>query len=88
MTEKHIDDSSAPLIEHLTELRSRLIKSIIAFVVLMMVCFAFADPIYEFLAQPLRDAMLNRDMDPTLIFTGPHKLFFTYISVSIFGGFD
>ena len=73
MTEKHIEDSSAPLLDHLIELRTRLIRSILAFVVAMMVCFAFAEPLFEFLAEPIKQAMLNRGHDPTLIFTGAHK---------------
>ena len=40
MSEQHIEDSAAPLIEHLIELRTRLIRSILAFVVAMMLCFA------------------------------------------------
>lgn len=87
MTEKHIEESSAPLIDHLVELRSRLIWCILAFVVAMMACFAIAQPIYEFLARPLENALLKHGHDPKIIFTGPHKLFFTYISVSMFGGF-
>ena len=86
MTEKHIEDSSAPLIDHLIELRTRLIRSILAFVVAMMVCFAFAEPLFEFLAEPIKQAMLKRGNDPTLIFTGAHKVFFTYVSVAMFGG--
>ncbi len=86
MTEKQIEDSSAPLIDHLIELRTRLIRSILAFVVAMMVCFAFAEPLFEFLAEPIKQAMLNRGRDPALIFTGAHKVFFTYVSVAMFGG--
>ena len=59
MSENKIEDSSAPLIDHLIELRTRLIRSIGAFVVAMMVCFAVADPIYEFLAEPIKQAMIN-----------------------------
>jgi len=87
MTEKHIEDSSAPLMDHLIELRSRLIWCIVAFLVAMMACFAVAQPIYEFLARPLEHALVKHGHDPKIIFTGPHKLFFTYISVSMFGGF-
>ena len=86
MTEHKIEDSSAPLIDHLIELRTRLIRSILAFVVAMMVCFAFAEPIFEFLAEPIKQAMQNRGHDPALIFTGAHKVFFTYVSVAMFGG--
>jgi sec-independent protein translocase protein TatC len=86
MTEHKIEDSSAPLIDHLIELRTRLIRSIAAFVIAMMVCFAVADPIYEFLAEPIKQAMINRGHDPTLIVTGAHKVFFTYVSLAMFGG--
>ncbi|NCW69398.1 MAG: twin-arginine translocase subunit TatC, partial [Marivivens sp.] len=44
-----IEDTSAPLIEHLTELRSRLIKSLGAFVVAMVICFTVWNPIFDFL---------------------------------------
>lgn len=87
MTEKHIEDSAAPLMEHLIELRSRLIKCVLAFVVAMMVCFAVADPIYAFLSEPLREALLAKSHDPTMIITAPQEIFFVYISVSMFGGF-
>jgi sec-independent protein translocase protein TatC len=87
MTEKHIEDSSAPLIDHLIELRSRLIKSIAAFVVAMMICFAIAEPIYRFMARPLQQALIDHGKDPTIVFFGPQELFFLYISLSMFGGF-
>lgn len=87
MTEKHIEESTAPLIDHLMELRTRLIWSIAAFVVAMMACFAVAEPIFDFLAAPMKDAMLRKGHDPQLIFTGAHKVFFTYVQVSMFGGF-
>ncbi len=48
-----IDDSSAPLIEHLAELRTRLIKSLAAFVVGMVICFTVWNPIFNFLTQPI-----------------------------------
>jgi sec-independent protein translocase protein TatC len=86
MSENKIEDSSAPLIDHLIELRTRLIRSIGAFVVAMMVCFAVADPIYEFLAEPIKQAMINRGHDPKMIVTGAHKVFFTYVSLAMFGG--
>ena len=48
-----IDDSTAPLIEHLAELRSRLIHSVAAFLVGMIICFTVATPIFNFLTAPL-----------------------------------
>ncbi len=87
MTEKHIEESSAPLLDHLVELRSRLIRAILAFIVAMMACFAVAEPIFDFLAAPMKEAILRKGRDPSLIFTGAHKVFFTYVQVSMFGGF-
>ena len=87
MSDKHIEDSSAPLIDHLIELRSRLIRSIIAFVIAMMICFGFAEPLFDFLAQPIKHSMEKAGHDPELIFTGAHKVFFTYVQLSMFGGF-
>ncbi|HSF95702.1 MAG TPA: twin-arginine translocase subunit TatC [Thermohalobaculum sp.] len=87
MSEKHIEDSSAPLIDHLIELRSRLIRSISAFVVAMLLCFAIAEPLFDFLAQPIKHSMEKAGHDPELIFTGAHKVFFTYVQLSMFGGF-
>jgi sec-independent protein translocase protein TatC len=49
MTQADIDASRAPLMEHLIELRSRLLKSVIAFVILFFVCFFFAKQIYNIL---------------------------------------
>ena len=43
-----IEESSAPLIEHLTELRTRLIRSLLAFIVGMMICFTIATPVFNF----------------------------------------
>lgn len=86
MTEHKIEDSSAPLIDHLIELRTRLIRAIAVFIVAVMISFAFADPLFEFLAEPMKQAMLNRGNDPALIFTGAQKVFFTYVSVAMFGG--
>jgi len=87
MTEKHIEDSSAPLLDHLIELRSRLIWCIVAFIVAMMICFAIADPIYQFLGDPLRKALIAKGHDPGIIVTSPQEIFFVYVSVSMFGGF-
>ena len=58
-TEDTIDDSSAPLIEHLAELRNRLIKSALAFIVGMVLCFTVATPIFNFLTAPLCTRWLN-----------------------------
>jgi len=52
-----IDDSSAPLVEHLAELRNRLIWSVGAFMVGMVLCFIVAEPILDFMLLPIEEAM-------------------------------
>ena len=87
MSEDEIDASSAPLIEHLAELRTRLIRSLIAFCVAMIAAFAVAQPIFNFLAAPLAKLMVEHGQKPELIYTGLQQGFFTQIRISVFGGF-
>lgn len=87
MSTDEIDDSSAPLIEHLAELRTRLIRSALAFVVAMVVCFAIAEPILNFLTDPIADILRSRGEDPRLIFTAPQEKFFVLIRISVIMGF-
>ena len=82
-----IEDSSAPLIEHLTELRSRLIKSVVAFLIGMIICFTVATPIFNFLTNPLCQVMAERGQSCDLIFISPQEGFFVAIKVSLLGGF-
>jgi sec-independent protein translocase protein TatC len=85
-TEDEIADSSAPLIEHLAELRTRLIRSVLAFLVAMIACFTVAEPILEFLAQPIADVLRARGENPQLIFTAPQEKFFVLIRISVIFG--
>ena len=85
--EDHIEDSSAPLIEHLAELRTRLIRSVIAFVVAMVACFPFAESILEFIAAPIAEILRARGESPQLIFTAPQEKFFVLVRISVIGGF-
>jgi sec-independent protein translocase protein TatC len=82
-----IDDTSAPLIEHLAELRNRLIKSALAFLVGMVLCFTVATPIFNFLTAPLCTVLAERGQDCDLIFISPQEGFFVAIKVSFLGGF-
>ncbi|WP_170370578.1 twin-arginine translocase subunit TatC [Ruegeria arenilitoris] len=82
-----IEDTSAPLIEHLTELRTRLIHSVVAFLIGMIICFTVATPIFNFLTQPLCDVLSERGQDCDLIFISPQEGFFVAIKVSLLGGF-
>ncbi|MCK0166937.1 twin-arginine translocase subunit TatC [Jannaschia sp. S6380] len=79
-----IDDSSAPLIEHLAELRTRLIRSVAAFLAAMVLCFIVAEPILKFLLLPIEDTMRRLgNPNPTMIYTAPQEYFFTLIRVSV-----
>ncbi|MCA2013409.1 twin-arginine translocase subunit TatC [Cereibacter sphaeroides] len=83
-----IDDSSAPLIEHLAELRSRLIWSVVAFVVAMVFCFAFGDQLLDFLLRPIEDTMRSLgNPNPVMQYTAPQEYFFTLVQISMVGGF-
>jgi sec-independent protein translocase protein TatC len=82
-----IEESSAPLIEHLAELRTRLIRSVLAFVVGMVAMFTVAEPILEFISQPLAEVLRARGEDARLIFTAPQEKFFVLIRISIIMGF-
>lgn len=82
-----IDDSSAPLIEHLAELRTRIIWSLLAFVVMMVLCYTVWQPIYNFLTQPICAALDARGQDCQLQIIKLQEGFFTAINISFFGGF-
>lgn len=82
-----IDDSSAPLIEHLAELRNRLIRSLAAFVVAMLVCFTVWNPIFNFLTKPLCTALAdNGQQDCGLVMIALQEGFFVAVSISMLGG--
>lgn len=82
-----IDDSSAPLIEHLKELRSRLIWSVLAFVVGMVICFSVWNPIFNFMTLPICDALADRGQDCGLILLKLQEGFFVALHISFVGGF-
>ncbi len=82
-----IDDSTAPLIEHLAELRSRLIHSAVAFIIAMVISFTFWNPVFNFLTHPLCNAMAERGQpDCGLILIKLQEGFFVAISISLLGG--
>ena len=86
-TPNDIDDSSAPLIEHLAELRTRLIWSALAFIVAMCVCYAVWNPVYNFLTRPICHALEGRGQECGLILLKLQEGFFVAIQISFFGGF-
>jgi sec-independent protein translocase protein TatC len=83
-----IEDSSAPLIEHLRELRTRLIRSIIAFIIGIVIAFTVAEPILQFLLGPIEHTLRNLgDPSPTLQYTSPQEYLFTLFRISMVFGF-
>ncbi len=82
--DQNIESSKAPLLEHLVELRNRLLRSVIVFAVFFVICFIFAEDIYNFLVQPLADLFEGQE-NRRLIYTALHETFFTFLKVSFFG---
>lgn len=86
-TKDDIDDSSAPLVEHLIELRNRLIWAVSAFMVAMILCFVVAEPILNFMLQPIERAMRDLgDPNPVMQYTAPQEYFFTLVHISVVAG--
>jgi len=87
--EDEIEKSSAPLIEHLIELRTRLIWSIAGFFIAFLVCFFFAKQLFNLLVIPFKWATQWAGMQQgkvELIYTAPQEFFFTQIKLAMFGG--
>jgi sec-independent protein translocase protein TatC len=79
------DDKKMPLMEHLIELRRRLIWSLAAFVVCFVICFFFANEIFDFLTKPLADVWAGQE-GRHLIYTALQEKFFANVKVAMFGG--
>jgi sec-independent protein translocase protein TatC len=80
-----LDETKAPLMEHLVELRSRLIRAFLALGAAFAVCFYFADKIFAFLAQPLVRAFPPGE--GKLIYTKLYEAFFVEVRVAFFAAF-
>ena len=83
-TEDDIEASRAPLLEHLIELRARLIRSLAAFIVMFVISFAFAKEIYNLLIFPYVMAA-GDGVQIKLIYTAPLEYLFTQIKIAVFG---
>lgn len=80
-----IDESQAPLLDHLIELRGRLLKCVYALVLSGALCFYFSDHLFAFLVQPLKEAF--GDGGGRLVYTKLYEAFFVQVKVAIFGAF-
>ncbi|MBY5328566.1 twin-arginine translocase subunit TatC [Rhizobium leguminosarum] len=83
------EDKPQPLIEHLMELRTRLMWSIGAFFVAFIACFFFAKNLFNYLVIPYKTAVQWAGLDvekAQLIYTAPQEFFFTQVKVAMFGG--
>ncbi|QIG54861.1 twin-arginine translocase subunit TatC [Altererythrobacter sp. BO-6] len=82
---RDIDETEAPLLDHLIELRTRLLRCVLALGIGFAVCLYFADQILGFLIQPLKDAF--PEGKGQLIFTKLYEVFFVELKVALFAGF-
>ena len=89
--DEEIESSRAPLLDHLAELRNRLVMSMAAVIAGFIVCFIFVDPIFMFLAQPFQTAMAHAHPERAgqaieLINTGAFGFFSVKMQIALFGG--
>ena len=81
------DTATMSLLEHVVELRTRLVRSSAAFFVGFVVCFYFANPIFDFLIRPLAIIWAKQPGEHELIFTALQEKFFANVKIGAFGGF-
>ncbi|WP_420145239.1 twin-arginine translocase subunit TatC [Sphingobium sp.] len=80
-----IDDSKAPLLDHLIELRSRLLKCVYALFITGAVCFYFSEQLFAILVHPLKEAF--GDGGGRLVYTKLYEAFFVQVKIAVFGAF-
>ena len=84
---KEKDDTAGSFVGHLTELRSRLIRSFLILLGTFLLCYLFSEDIYRFLVKPYSNAVLENNLNRRLIFTALHEAFLTYLKVAFFAAF-
>ena len=82
MNDEKVNPTS--FVSHLTELRSRLVKSIIYLFIFFVICYFFAENIYGFLVEPYAEAVKDDEVNRRLIFTALQETFITYLKVAFF----
>ncbi|TNE42218.1 MAG: twin-arginine translocase subunit TatC [Alphaproteobacteria bacterium] len=90
MSQDDIEATQAPLLDHLIELRQRLIYSFVAILIAFLICFYFAEDIFNILLVPYQEAVAALTPEGakpslSLIYTAPHEFFFTQIKLALFG---
>ena len=86
-SKKEKDENSGNFVGHLTELRSRLLRSFLILLITFILCYLFSEEIYRFLVKPYSNAVLESNLDRRLIFTALHEAFLTYLKVAFFAAF-
>ena len=81
------NEHKGTFVSHLTELRSRIVKSFIFLFVVFLICYFFSTELYAFLVKPYSNAILENNLDRRLIFTALHEAFLTYLKVAFFAAF-
>ncbi|WP_045389747.1 twin-arginine translocase subunit TatC [Falsirhodobacter sp. alg1] len=81
-----IDDSSAPLIEHLKELRTRIMWALGTYIAAVCVVFPFANYVFNFLSYPVCNALAGRGQDCGLVMIKLQEGFFVSVNIAFFGG--
>ena len=84
MNDKKAEEKESSFIDHFTELRSRLIKSIVYVFIIFVISYTFAENIYNFLVQPYAEAVKDDGLNRRLIFTALHETFITYLKLAFF----
>ena len=78
--------SSMTLLEHLEELRKRIIWSIVGIAAAFLVCFKFASHIFAYVQQPIITALRDNKMEQTLVYTNPIEPFNLYVKIGLIAG--
>lgn len=86
-TKDDIEDSAAPLIEHLTELRNRLLYAIAAFTIAFLLAWVFWKPVFDILKAPLCDVLEGRGQQCQLVLIKMEEGFFVSMKIGLWGGF-
>lgn len=82
---KDIDDTKAPLMEHLIELRQRLLRCVVALALGFVLCFVFSEQLFAILVHPLKEAFGAGG--GKLVYTKLYEAFFVQVKIAIFGAF-